>query len=168
MIKEFAPLLFAGFALLGDYSAIQNAKPTSNVEMRSNQMQGKVYQLKRTVRELVDGYAAVEEIYFNACQVVAKTGRFDGERYKTLLSHLRQIRELEAALKLAVPPGEIAAEHLQLRKAVARVRSRLAQLESIHRQIVDIHQHVFDSDINHEGLKVLATVSTTKLATMNG
>lgn len=72
------------------------------------------------------------------------------------------IRKMEADLKVATPPAELADVHMALRRSMAQARFELALTQDFHRQTLSSAKPL-ESDIDLEALKSFATASTKRL-----
>jgi hypothetical protein len=90
------------------------------------------------------------------------SGSFDAERFGRNVELLSAIRALEASLKAADVPAELSTDHLGLRRAIAKTRSRLAMLDNFYKQFF-VSFEEFDSAASADGLKALADHTTKRL-----
>lgn len=160
--KSFAStLIMSALALVGDYAAADQAVQRPVVSLERHAV--KRTDLRRVVTELRQGWMELDVLYAEAIRVTLKREAFDAEKFEQLPSLINMTRGLEAALRGAVVPAELADEHMALRRAVAKTRGRLMMLYSLFRQVNETPS-VFESDISAEGLSALAEHTTRKLA----
>lgn len=158
-------LVVAALALVGDYSAATStsAHRTSAAHIEKAVKGQSREELRRFITDISDQFLELDGIYAGAIQTTLKRGCFDAELFERLPHHISMTRGLEAALRGAVVPEDIADAHMSLRRSVAKVRGRLVQLESLLAQAHDT-PNIYESDINLDGLKALAEHSTARLA----
>lgn len=157
-------MIVAALGLIGDYSVALPHMP-HNAPIERSAAQCKVANLKRTLEELREGWDELDAIFAEAIRVALKRGNFQGELLQRTPETLSQIRGLETALKAAEVPDGIAEEHMAFRRSVAKVRGRIAQLESLIRQAKQAPNFVH-SDISMDGLKALADFTTKQFEQM--
>lgn len=157
-------LITAALAVVGDYASsapIAAQRPPAQIE-RSIKGFNRQEQ-RRIVEEIRDKFLDLDGLYAQALQTTLKRDCFEAELFERLPHHIAMTRELEAALRDALVPEDMQAAHQGLRRAVAKVRGRLVQLESLLAQAHETPEY-FESDISVEGLKALADHSSRQLA----
>lgn len=154
-------MIVAAFALIGDYSTVatpQYQAPPFEVSAK----QSRLNQLRKELAELNTGWVDLDRIYAEAVQVTLKRGIFEDEKFLRNGQLLSAIRVLEGALRDAVVPVDLSADHLALRRAVAKTRTRLATLDTYYRQFFVIPEE-FESAADPKGLKALADHTTRRI-----
>jgi len=154
-------LIVTALALVGDYSAIQPASPT-HASHESPYKHPKVRDLRQTIAELTSGWQDLDSIYADALRAAYDSDLFDDERFLRNMELLSAIRTLEVSLKAAAVPSELSSDHLALRRAIAKTRTRLAMLDSFYRQFFVV-QEEFESAASPAGLRALADHTTRRL-----
>lgn len=158
-------LVLAALALVGDYSATASTSVhrTSAAPFEKAVKGQSRQELRRVVMDISEEFLEMDTIYANAIQTMLKRDCFDAELFEKLPHHISMTRGLEAALRGATVPDDLADAHMSLRRAVAKVRGRLVQMESLLMQAHEAPKF-FASDIDMNGLKALAEHSTARLA----
>jgi len=154
-------LIVTALALIGDYSAIQPLT-TPSIAHESSQRYPKVRDLRTTISNLTKGWVELDQIYCEAVKAAYTSERFDDERYGRNVELLSAVRALEASLKIASVPSELASDHLGLRRAIAKTRSRLAMIDSFYKQFFVAYEE-FETSTSPEGLRALADHTTKRL-----
>lgn len=157
-----ATLIAAALALVWDYSTVQPGH-NAYVSAESAAVQQKISKLKRILADLRKDWTILDESYAEVVRVTLKREKFDSDLFAKLPGLISSTRALEAALKTAIPPQDLAEDHMALRRAVAKTRGHLVTLESLFRQATQDPEY-FESDIDMEGLIALANHSTRRLA----
>lgn len=155
-------LIVTALALVGDYSAIQPLQASSAYHESSSHRHPKIRDLRSTISDLTSGWSELDQIYSEAVKAAYASGTFDDERFLRNIELLSEIRALEASLKAANVPDELSADHLGLRRAIAKTRSRLAMLDNFYKQFF-VSFEEFDSAAPADGLKALANHTTKRL-----
>lgn len=156
-------LILAALAVVGDYAVAGPSVQRQAAQIESPSQQAWRAERRRLLEELRTGFLELDDIYSKALQVTLKRDSFDAELFERLPELIGQSRGLETALRGAVVPADLADEHMALRRAVAKVRGRLVQLESL---LTQTHEtpHYVESSIDMDGLKALARHTTQRLA----
>jgi hypothetical protein len=154
-------LIVTALALVGDYSAMQPSA-TPSIAHESLHRYPKVRDLRTTISDLTKGWMELDQIYAEAVKAAYSSDRFDDERYGRNIELLSAIRALEASLKIANVPSELASDHLGLRRAIAKTRSRLAMIDSFYKQFFVSYEE-FESSVSPDGLRALADHTTKRL-----
>ncbi|MNZ93025.1 hypothetical protein D3C78_1120780 [compost metagenome] len=155
-------LILSALALVGDYSAAP-ASIAHPAPIERAAKQHRISDLKRELAAICRGWEELDSVYAQAIQVTLKREVFAADKFEQLPGLISQTRGLEAALKAATVPAELAAEHMALRRAVAKTRGRLVTLKGLFAQTVETPSYV-ESSIDMNGLKALADHSTRRLA----
>lgn len=157
-----APLLLSAMALIGGYS---EASSHSHSEQCRHALSRnvEVEVLAREVSMLTQGWRELEGIFTDALSLALKNSMFSRSEFSKTTELVHAVRTLEDSLKAAQPPLELVDQHQDFRRAVAAVRGRLVQMESLHKQATVLPAYV-DSDIDFNGLRMLADITTARLA----
>jgi len=154
-------MIVAAFALIGDYSTVatpQYQMPPFEVSSKQNRLN----HLRKELAELNSGWMDLDRIYSEAVQVTLKRGIFEDEKFLRNSQLLSAIRVLESGLRDAVVPVELSADHLSLRRTVAKTRNRLATLDTYYRQFFMIPEE-FESAADSKALRALADHTTRRI-----
>lgn len=155
-------LIMAALAVVGDYAVAEQAvKPVAAQVERAQQ--ARRADLHRLLENLKAGFLELDDLYSQAIQITLKRDCFDAELFELLPERIAQARGLESALRSVEPPEYLSEDHMALRRAVAKMRGRLVQLESL---LIQAHEtpHYVESSIDMDGLKALAEHTTQRLA----
>lgn len=159
--KASTALIFSALALVGDYSSIPlNHAHAAPIERAAKQL--KLSGMKRMLDDLNKGWQELDSVYAEVTRVTLESSNFDAEKFNRIASLLLATRGLETALRSAEPPADLREEHLDLRRAVAKTRSRLATLDSLFKQATQKPFYV-NTGMDTDGLKALAEHSTRRL-----
>lgn len=141
-------LIMAALAVVGNYAVAA---------------QGRCAELRRLLEDLRAGFLELDDLYSQALQVTLKSDCFDVELFERLHELIAQVRGLEAALRDVVAPEYLSEDHMAMRRAVAKMRGRLVQLESL---LIQTHEtpRIVESAIDMDGLKALAEHTTQRVA----
>ncbi|CAD5377126.1 conserved hypothetical protein [Pseudomonas sp. OF001] len=156
-------LIMAALAVVGDYSVAEPAVKPVAAQVERPALQVRRAELRRVLEDLRTGFLELDDLYGQALQVTLKRDCFDAELFERLPELIAQARGLEAALRGVEVPDYLSEEHMGLRRAVARMRGRLVQLESLLIQTHETPRYV-ESSIDMDGLKALAEHTTQRLA----
>lgn len=155
-------LIMATLGLVGDFAAAESAARPLAMQIEHPAQQARHAELRRLLTELREGFLDLDKIYSQALQATLKRDSFDAELFERLPELITQARGLEVALRGMAAPEHLADEHMALRRAVAKVRGRLVQLESLLIQTHETPRYV-ESNIDMAGLKALADHTTQRL-----
>lgn len=158
--KALPALIVTAMALVGDYSAVM-PKQNDSAHTHDRAFE-ELAELRKTIADLNSGWNEVESIYSSILRKVSKSEYLDERLYLSNMEHLKAIRQLEATMTSTVVPTALEAEHLALRRSIARARSRLASIDLVCRQFF-IKPEIFESSIDPEGLRALADHTTQRL-----
>jgi hypothetical protein len=159
--KAASTLIVTALALLGDYSSIQPPS-SSAAPHESSYFQPKVRGLRDTISQLTKGWLELDSIYAEAVRSAYANGSFDDERFRRNAELLSAVRTLESSLKTASVPLDLQSDHMDLRRAIAKTRNRLAMLDSFYKQFF-VPFEEFESAVSPEGLRALADHTTKRL-----
>lgn len=156
-------LIMAALALVGDYAVAESAAQPFAAQFERPAHQAKRADLRRVLEQLRASFLELDDLYSQAIQVTLKRDCFDAELFERLPELISECRGLETALRGAPVPEYLSEDHMALRRAVAKVRGRLVQLESL---LTQTHEtpHYVESTIDMEGLKALAEHTSKRLA----
>lgn len=156
-------LIMAALAVVGDYAVAEPAAQPFTAQVERPVLQHKRADLRRMLDELRLGFLELDDLYSQALQITLKRDCFDAELFERLPELISQARGLEVALRSAAVPEYLSEDHMALRRAVAKARGRLVQLESL---LTQTHEtpHYVESTIDMDGLKALAKHTTQRLA----
>ena len=158
--KALSPLIVTAMAVVSDYSA---AVPKQNEAFYVQAHRAEnVNKLQATITELTAGWNEVEDLYRSILRKVSDSHELDDRLYLSNMESLKAVRQLEAVLASAPAPAALDTEHMELRRAIARARGRLAAIDLLCRQFF-MKPEVFDSVVNPEGLRALADHTTQRL-----
>ncbi|MNJ64458.1 hypothetical protein D3C77_604070 [compost metagenome] len=87
---------------------------------------------------------------------------FDKAKYLKNAELLKAVRQLESGLQAANVPVALHDEHQNLRRAVAKVRSRMVVIDGVYQQFF-VKPDEFQSALSGPGLRDLADHTTRKL-----
>ncbi|MDM9601310.1 hypothetical protein QTN23_17470 [Pseudomonas shirazica] len=161
-VKAAAPaLIVAALALVGDYTTLSlqsravevreaSATPPSSPDLRS------------VIAELTHGWLVLESIYSRRVIALMKSDTFDQTKYLKNAELLKAVRQLEGGLQAANVPTALYDEHQNLRRAVAKVRSKMVVIDGIYQQFF-LTPDEFQSALSAPGLRDLADHTTRKL-----
>ncbi|SED31961.1 hypothetical protein SAMN05216205_4899 [Pseudomonas mohnii] len=155
-------LIVTALALVGDYSAIQPVGH-AHASHEATHRHPKVRDLRQTIAELTKGWQELDSIYTEALRLAYDSNTFDDKRFLRNMELLSATRTLESSLKAAVVPTELSSDHLTLRRAIAKTRTRLAMLDSFYRQFFVVPEE-FESAASPAGLRALADHTTRRLS----
>jgi hypothetical protein len=156
-----ATLIVTALALVGDYSAAQSHAGAA-APHESFYKHPKVRDLRSTISGLTRGWLELDLIYSEAVKAAYTANVFDDERFLRNIELLSAVRTLEASLKSAAVPNELMADHLGLRRAIAKTRSRLAMLDNFYKQFFAAYEE-FETAASPQALKYLADHTTKRL-----
>lgn len=156
-------LIMAALALVGDYAVAEPAIKPVAAHIERPAQQTRRAELRRILEGLRVGFLELDELCSTALQVTLKRDSFAAEDFELLPELIAQARGLEAALRGVEVPEYLSEDHMALRRAVAKVRGRLVQLESLLIQTQET-PHYVESTIDMDGLKALAEHTTQRLA----
>lgn len=161
--KAAAPaLIVAALALVGDYSSASEipriAKPGHHraYDVQTNDLRG-------VISKMVADWASLDAEYIPIVTAVVERNALDDQYFMTNMQLLKALRQLETSMETAAVPAALADHHLALRRAIAKVRSRLAIIDSQFRQHFVIPME-FESELSGRGLAGLAEHTTRQLA----
>ncbi|MCI3943848.1 hypothetical protein K0038_00849 [Pseudomonas syringae] len=160
--SSLRPLVLAAMTLLGGYAeASDRTYPSlrAPIECAKNDMES----MRGVMSGLINGWTELEGIYTRLLRQTMETEQFDTEAFGRVAELLSITRGLEVSLKAVTPPQSVSALHMDFRRAVAKTRARLSELDSIYRQSSFV-PHYVDTKIDLNGLKALADLSTVGLA----
>ncbi|QXG29091.1 hypothetical protein [Pseudomonas viridiflava] len=154
-------MMVAALAMVGSYGDVAiTHQPISRLEVECNHLE--LAQKRKVLKSLIDGWTELDRIYADTLRVSLKRADFSRAEFAKVGELLSATRALETALKAAEPPAELRGEHMAFRRIVAGTRSRLAALDSLHRQATHAAEYV-ESSIDFNGLRELASHTTARL-----
>ncbi len=160
--KAAAPaLIVAALALVGDYSSASEITNHTKPGHHANQAQNN--DLRLVISKMVADWSALDAEYIPIVGAVLANNALDDRYYLTNMQLLKAVRQLEASMEMAAVPAVLADNHLALRRAIAKVRSRLAIIDSQFRQHF-VMPSEFDSQLSGRALTDLAENTTRQLA----
>ncbi|MGR3892796.1 MULTISPECIES: hypothetical protein [Pseudomonas] len=161
-IKAAAPaLIVAALALVGDYSTISHQEDSRAVrESCANPVS--LSNLRGAISELTQGWAELDSVYSQSVAAVMKSSSLDDTKYLKNIELLQAVRQLEENLRLADVPPPLQPDHIALRRAIAKVRTRMTTIDSIYQQFF-VKPEEFQSDLSRTGLRDLAEHTTRRL-----
>ncbi|WP_298187785.1 hypothetical protein [uncultured Pseudomonas sp.] len=160
--KAAAPaLIVAALALVGDYSSVSEApnKPRPG----NHAYYAQASDLSAAISQMVADWAALDIEYIQIVGTVLERNELDESYFLTNMQLLKAVRQLEASLQMAAVPVPVADHHLALRRAIAKVRTRLATIDNQFRQHFVVPTE-FESQLSGGALAALATHTTRQLA----
>jgi len=160
-ITAASTLIVTALALVGDYCAIEPASHQA-ASHEAPFKRPNVRDMRATISELTQGWRELDSIYAAVLKTAYDTDALDDERFRRNMELLSAVRVLERSLKTAAVPTELSADHLALRRAVAKTRTRLGMLDSFYRQFF-VQPVEFESQLSPDGLRALADRTTKKL-----
>lgn len=154
--KIIAPgLIVAALGLVGDYQSTVPASAIQSAPFERCVSQSRLSSMKRALKEMIGEWNEVDVLYADVIRTTLKRDLFSGDHFREIPTYINQLRGLETALKAVQAPMELAEDHMALRRAVARARSRLVELQSLVAQAKASPSYT-DSAIDMDGLKALA------------
>ncbi|PVZ43910.1 hypothetical protein [Pseudomonas sp. CC120222-01a] len=161
-IKAAAPaLIVAALALVGDYSTLSRQAGTREVREASAPVSG-LSNLGSVIAKVTEGWLELDSIYAKTVATLVNADTFDEGKYLKNIELLKAVRQLENDLNGANVPTAFNTEHLALRRAVAKVRTRMVAIHGLYQQF-SITPDVFQSELSGEGLRDLADHTTLRL-----
>lgn len=161
-IKAAAPaLIVAALALVGQYSTISHQEGTSAVR-ESCAQPSSLSNLRGVIAELTQGWTELDSVYSQGVAAVINSNYLDDTKYLKNIELLQAVKQLEENLRMAEVPAALQSDHVILRRAVARVRTRMTTIDSIYQQFF-VKPEEFQSDLTRAGLRDLAEHTTRKL-----
>ncbi|MDR6711233.1 hypothetical protein J2W83_000823 [Pseudomonas hunanensis] len=157
-----AQLLLSAMALVGGYRDVSESSQSGH-SFQIGTRNADIATIQQELAELTRGWKDLDRFFADAL-TASPTNQNSGCMEFGRASHLlHAIRALEISLKNATPPFLLMADHTSFRRAVAGVRGRLFQLDSLHKQAITAPSHV-DSAIDFDGLRALADFTSAALA----
>ncbi|MEN5302682.1 hypothetical protein [Pseudomonas sp. TWI628] len=161
-IKAAAPaLIVAALALVGDYSTLSRQAGTREVREACAPASG-LSNLGSVIANVTEGWLKLDSIYAKTVAALVNADTFDEGKYLKNIELLKAVRQLENDLKGANVPEVFNSEHLALRRAVAKVRTRMVAIHGLYQQF-SVTPDVFRSELSGEGLRDLADHTTLRL-----
>ncbi|MFJ4066350.1 hypothetical protein ACIPW4_13740 [Pseudomonas sp. NPDC089996] len=161
-IKAAAPaLIVAALALVGDYSTLSRQGGFAQVREASAAPSG-LSDLSGVIGLITQGWLELDSIYAKNVVTLVSADAFDNAKYVKNIELLKAVRQLESDLKGASVPTALQNEHLGLRRAVARVRTRMVAIDSFYQQFL-VKPAEFQSELSGEALRDLADHTSDKV-----
>ncbi|NIF26740.1 hypothetical protein F3J44_10135 [Pantoea sp. Tr-811] len=161
-VKAAAPaLIVAALALIGDYSTLSRQAGASEVHETASATPG-LTNLSSLIAAVTQGWLELDAIYATTVAALVDADSFDEASYRNNVELLKAVRQLEHDLKGVSVPSVLAGEHTALRRAVAKVRNRLAVIHAVYQQF-SAPAEGFQSELSGDGLRDLADHTTCKL-----
>jgi hypothetical protein len=160
--KAAAPtLIVAALALVGDYSTLARQAGTSEVQEASAPASG-LSNLSSVIAKVTEGWLALDSIYAKTVAALVNADTFDEGKYLKNIELLKAVRQLENDLKGASVSAVVNSEHLALRRAVAKVRTRMVAIHGLYQQF-SVTPDVFQTELSGDGLRDLDDHTTRRL-----
>lgn len=161
-IKAAAPaLIVAALALVGDYSTISHQEGSTAVR-ESCTNPASLSNLRGVIAELTQGWTDLDSVYSQSVAAVVNANYLDDTKYLKNMELLQAVKQLEENLRNAEVPTALQSDHVGLRRAVAKVRTRMTMIDSIYQQFF-VKPEEFQSDLTRGGLRDLADHTTRRL-----
>ncbi|SDT31737.1 hypothetical protein SAMN05216598_5006 [Pseudomonas asplenii] len=162
-IKAAAPtaLIVAALALVGDYTNL-SGKSSSSSPKECLVEKPTVTDLQGVITGLTRGWRELDTVFSKNITSLASSTLFDDERFLRNIELLKATRQLEDDLRRAQVPLALTEDHEALRRAVAKVRTRLATIDSLYKQFFSRPQ-AFESELSSSALRDLADHTSHRL-----
>ncbi|MFY1052351.1 hypothetical protein ACOQNP_12115 [Ectopseudomonas khazarica] len=161
--KAAAPaLIVAAMALVGDYSAVAETS-TQGREAQHLSIPFKQEDIREVIAKMVRDWNALDADYMKIVAGLVEFSRFDEEQFLKNMELLKATRQLETALQQAEVPEILGNEHMDLRRAIAKVRSRLVTVDHLFRQHF-VCPDEFETGMQGKALSDLADHTNRQLA----
>lgn len=161
-IKAAAPaLIVAALALVGDYSSISH-QHDSSATREASAHPSSLSNLRGVIAKLTQGWKELDSIYSQGIAALIKENSLDDTKYLKNIELLQAVRQLEENLKNADVPSALQQDHIGLRRAVAKVRTRMSTIDSLYQQFF-VRPVEFQSELSRAGLRDLADHTTRRL-----
>ncbi|WP_416769260.1 hypothetical protein ACMGT0_19035 [Pseudomonas sp. RHF3.3-3] len=162
-IKAAAPtaLIVAALALVGDYTNL-SGKSSSSSTRESMVEKPTLSDLQRVITGLTKGWQELDTVFSRNITSLASSTTFDDERFLRNIELLKATRQLEDDLRKAQVPLALTDDHEALRRAVAKVRTRLATIDSLYKQFFSRPEE-FESKLSPSALRDLAKHTSHRL-----
>ncbi|MGY2198980.1 hypothetical protein [Pseudomonas gingeri] len=155
-IKAAAPtaLIVAALALVGDYTTLseKNSSPSTKESLVKKQA---VTDLKTVIVDLTKGWLGLDAVFSKNIAALAASTSFDEKQFLKNIELLKATRQLEEDLRKAKVPVALAEDHEAFRRAVAKIRTRLATIDSMYKQFFSRPEE-FKSELSPSALRDLA------------
>lgn len=153
--------------LLSGYESLAADAPTadsalSEIHDRKQAVQNLESEIKRSITIFSDISSKFSEMNKSIIRTGIPKHMLADEHVKSLIAQMISIRQIEADLKNAKHPEQLASTHMELRRAVAEARSEIVITYDFHRQQLATPV-VLESDTDLQGLRALADQSTKRL-----
>lgn len=155
-------LFVAAFALISDYSSLTEQVSKQPIEQVAEHSE-EVVRLRSVITDLTKGWSELDEQYSRNVSRLATATSLDDERFRRNMQLLKATRQLEEALKETPIPAIMVKEHNQFRRAVARVRSRMATMDMMYRQYF-VKPDEFPTSLRSADLIELANHTTKRIS----
>ncbi|UVL26833.1 hypothetical protein [Pseudomonas donghuensis] len=165
-----APLLLAALALIGGYGAAASVQAAADYDngfrreasLKSSQLADEIHNLIKGAKQVENGFGRIIKGLLASEPSRPPEGLDVQARLDEIGQSLDSFRGLELTLRTAIVPEGLSAIHMDLRRAMARAREKLAVTHSLLSQMQEAPKP-FKSNIDGEGLRTLADYSTKRL-----
>jgi hypothetical protein len=165
-----APLLMAALALIGGYGAAVSVQAAADFDsvfrneasQKSSQLADEIHALVKTAKQVETGFGKIIKSMLARDPARTPVGLDAQAKLADLGRNLDSFRGMELTLKTATVPEGLADIHMDLRRAMARARERIAITHNLFSQMLTVPEP-FESSIDGEGLQALAEHSTKRL-----
>ncbi len=165
MSSSTAPaVITAALGLLVGYDSAM-AVTSPSAPPTQNERNQDIQRLADNIHEVAAAAKTLEETFSNLIRGSVKAdirGFFAWEGIQPLADVLQSVRGVEVGLKSATVPEELEALHMDMRKAIAKGRARVATFHSMVCQAYGIPD-VVEAKASASGLQALAEHSTKRL-----
>jgi hypothetical protein len=165
-----ASLLLAALALIGGYGAAVSVQAAADFDssfrneasQKSSQLAAEIHRLIKKAKQVENGFASIIKSMLARDPVRAPEGLDAQTKFEDLGRNLDSFRGMELTLRTAIVPEGLAEVHMDLRRAMARAREKIAITHSLFSQMLTAPES-FESNVDGEGLRALAEHSTKRL-----
>lgn len=157
--------------VLGSYESVMaESRPAVSAQMPRGQA-GAIQPIESELSKSIKAVNVAAMQFAQINKSIMKSGipkhMLTDDHLRSLAALMIGIRKIESDLKAAVYPEQLAGQHQLLRRAVAETRSEIVATYDFHRQL--LHKpEVLESDIDMDGLRLLAERSTKRLLELTG
>ncbi|MEE1922414.1 hypothetical protein V0R50_06625 [Pseudomonas sp. 148P] len=165
-LKANAPasaLFVAALALISDYAALSEQRTSDPSPVAYASESPAVLKLRSVIAALASGWNDLDTHYARSVEKIATLTSIDEEHFLRNMELLKATRQLEEVLRDSPVPSALSNEHEQLRRSVAKVRTRLATMDVMYRQFF-VRPDEFPSQIERQALRDLADHTTKRIA----
>lgn len=161
-IKAAAPaLIVAALALVVDYSTAKLKSPSATPHGPCS-TSPTLSNLRGVLADVTHGWLKLDLGYAKTVAAIVNSNSFDDAKYLRNIELLKAVRQLESDLKRAEVPSALSDDHINLRRAVAKVRGRLITIDGVYQQFL-MKPEQFPSQLSADGLRDLADHTTRRL-----